>query len=106
MPASKTFGCILRINSQWLCEIKTQKPSHSLTEHAQQRSECSVSTLGLGFGRCTGGSPLSDILFLGGVVLQHPELAQSGVQLLSAALQLLLQLRVEAAQLLVLLPDV
>lgn len=106
MPASKTFGCILHINSQWLCEIKTQKPSYSSTDYVQRRSECSVSTLSLGFGCCAGGSPLSDILLLGGVVLQHPELAQSGLQLLSATLQLLLQLHVEAAQLLVLLADV
>lgn len=39
-------------------------------------------------------------------MLQHPELSQGGLQLLPAALQLLLQLRVDDAQLLVLQPDV
>lgn len=39
-------------------------------------------------------------------MLQQPQLSQGGLELLPAALQLLLQLRVEAAQLLVLQPYV
>lgn len=50
-------------------------------------------------------SPLSSHLFLGRVDFQQVELTQSSLQLLSAALHLLLQLDVEDPQLLVLFLD-
>lgn len=49
--------------------------------------------------------PLPRCLLVGGADLQRAELPQSRPQLLSAALQLLLQLHVEPLQLLVLLLD-
>ena len=55
---------------------------------------------------CRYPSPLLGHLFLCSAELHHVELTQGQLQLLPAALHLLLQLHVEAPQLLVLLLDV